>query len=310
VKRTLATIIALALCASAGTARAQMPPTTPAAAPAPQRVLPPNRPISLEVAASGPWRLEPERDLWRRPVQTLRFFGVKPADTVLEVWPGAGWYTAILGPYLKSGGGKLIAATFDPASSAPFVQQSIAAYRKAFVDQPDVFGTITLTGLGDSTGKLAPDESVDVVLTFRNVHNWMAGEWAEKAFADFYRVLKPGGILGIEEHRAEPGGEQDPLARDGYVQEQYVIRLALEAGFELVDTAEINANPRDTKDHPFGVWTLPPVRRTSPMGQAPNPAFDRTKFDRIGESDRMTLKFRKPPPPPAADPAPASRTSP
>jgi predicted methyltransferase len=274
------------------------------AGPAPQRIVPPNRPISLEVAAAGPWRVEPQRDLWRRPVQTLRFFGLRPADSVIEIWPGGGWYTAILGPFLKSGGGRLSAALLDPPPGESYARQINEAYRARFMAQPELYGAIASAAFGPASGRLAADDSVDAIYTFRNVHNWMAEEWVEKAFADIFRALKLGGVLGVEEHRADPGGEQDPFARTGYVQEQYVIRLALEAGFELLDTAQIDANPRDTKDHPFGVWTLPPVRLTAPMGQPPDPRFDRRRFDAIGESDRMTLKFRKPPA------APAVRTSP
>jgi predicted methyltransferase len=294
--------------ACAGPLGAQTPPST---APGPQRILPPNRPISLEVAAAGPWRVDPQRDLWRRPVQTLRFFGLRPTDSVIEIWPGGGWYSAILGPFLKSGGGRLTAALLDPPPGDSYAGRINEAYRNRFVAQPDLYGAISTVLFGPLTGPLAPAETVDAIYTFRNVHNWMAEEWVEKAFADFFQALKPGGVLGVEEHRAAPGGEQDPLARTGYVQEQYVIRLALEAGFELLDTAEINANPRDTKDHPFGVWTLPPVRLTAPMGRPANPAFDRRRFDAIGESDRMTLRFRKPPPVSGlAGAAPALRTSP
>ena len=131
-------------------------------------------------------------------------------------------------------------------------------------------------------------------MTFRNVHNWMAAGWADKAFRDFYRVLKPGGVLGVEEHRAPPYGEQDPQARNGYVQVAYLKRLAQDAGFEFIGETEVNANPADGKDHPFGVWTLPPVLRTSEPGKPTDPEFDSAPYRAIGESDRMTLKFRKP----------------
>lgn len=298
--RALLLSTAMACCVLVPAGRTQTAEPAPATAPAPRPEPVLRTPAvadqtgSLEWAIAGPWRIEPERDRWRKPAETLRFFGVEPNMTVVEVWPGQGWYTAILGPWLREGRGRLIAAGFDPSSRSEFVQRAIAGYRQQFVEEPETYGRISVVGFGPGTGPIAPDGTVDAVLTFRNVHNWMAQGWAEKAFADFYKALKPGGILGIEEHRAAPGGEQDPLARDGYVQETYVIKLALEAGFELVDKSEINANPADTRNHPFGVWTLPPVRRSSPMGQPPNPSFDRSRYEAIGESDRMTLRFRKP----------------
>jgi predicted methyltransferase len=141
---------------------------------------------------------------------------------------------------------------------------------------------------------VAPAGSADLVLFLRNLHNWMAAGLAEKAFRDALAALKPGGVLGIEEHRAKAGGLQDPMAASGYVQEAYVRQLARESGFQSAGASEINANPKDDRDHPFGVWTLPPERRSSPRGQPPNPAFDHSRYDAVGESDRMTLKFVKP----------------
>jgi predicted methyltransferase len=187
--------------ACAGPLGAQTPPST---APGPQRILPPNRPISLEVAAAGPWRVDPQRDLWRRPVQTLRFFGLRPTDSVIEIWPGGGWYSAILGPFLKSGGGRLTAALLDPPPGDSYAGRINEAYRNRFVAQPDLYGAISTVLFGPLTGPLAPAETVDAIYTFRNVHNWMAEEWVEKAFADFFQALKPGGVLGVEEHRAAP----------------------------------------------------------------------------------------------------------
>jgi predicted methyltransferase len=163
---------------------------------------------------------------------------------------------------------------------------------------------VEFTEFGPRSGPVAPAGTADLVLFLRNIHNWMAGGIVEKAFSDAYAALKPGGVLGVEEHRAFPGGVQDPMARNGYVQEAYVKQLAAEAGFQFDKSSEVNANIEDTKDHPFGVWTLPPVARTSPIGQPPDPAFDRTQFDLLGESDRMTLRFVKPKAPPVvAEPA-------
>ena len=250
---------------------------------------------ALRRAVKNDQRIDAQRDRWRNPEATLQFFGVRPSDTVVEIWPGQGWYTSILGPYLKQGDGKLIVGHFDAvASNSQVVRQMVDAYRARFASDPALYGNVSVVPFGPRSMPMAPANSVDKVLTFRNIHNWMAQGWTEKAFADFYTVLKPGGILGIEEHRGRTDEPQDPLARDGYVREDYVIQLAREAGFEFIGGAEINANPADTKDHPFGVWTLPPVSRTSPIGQIDDPGFDRRRYDEIGESDRMTLRFRKP----------------
>lgn len=291
------------LAAHAQVADPQAMPAAPEVTPA-SVFMPPVNPVpplddraraALRRAVNGDQRIESQRDRWRNPDATLQFFGVRPSDTVVEIWPGAGWYTSVIGPYLKQGDGKLIVGHFDAASSdSRFVRQVVEAYRARFAGNPAVYGSVTVVPFGPQSALLAPPNSVDKVLTFRNVHNWMAQGWVEKAFADFYTVLKPGGILGIEEHRGRTDEPQDPLARDGYVREDYVIQMAREAGFEYIGSAEINANPADTKDHPFGVWTLPPVSRTSPIGEPDDPGFDRARYDAIGESDRMTLRFRKP----------------
>ena len=281
----------------------QMPESQPTAAPTsvfmpPIPAVPPldeRAREALSRAVKGEQRIDAQRDRWRNPEATLQFFGVRPSDTVVEIWPGQGWYTSILGPYLKQGDGRLIVGHFDAASSnSQVVRQIVDAYRARFATDTAVYGNVNVVAFGPRSMPMAPPNSVDKVLTFRNIHNWMAQGWAEKAFADFYTVLKPGGILGIEEHRGRTDEPQDPLARDGYVREDYVIQMAREAGFEFIGGAEINANPADTKDHPFGVWTLPPVSRTSPIGQMDDPGFDRSRYDEIGESDRMTLRFRKP----------------
>jgi predicted methyltransferase len=247
---------------------------------------------SLEWAVAGPWRIEKEkaRDQFRHPVETLSFFGVKGSDTVVEIWPGGGWYTAILGPYLKAGGGKLYAAQLDPAAAANMVN----TYRAAFVDHPEIYGNIELTVASASSTGVAPDGSADVVLTFRNVHNWMAGGYADKIFADAFRALKPGGVLGIEEHRLPSARDQDLAARSGYVHEAYVVQLAENAGFVLEEASEVNANTKDTADHPLGVWMLPPNLRAPAAGTPEAASYDAEKYKAIGESDRMTLRFRKP----------------
>lgn len=249
---------------------------------------------TLEWAAAGPWRLDPERDRWRHPVETLRFWGLRPGMTVLEVFPGRGWYTAVIAPYLAKNGGKLYAASFDPAAATPAQAETLANYRERFVDKPETFGSITMTAFSPLSRDIAPPDSVDLIIVARNMHTLMGEGYAEKAFADFHRALKPGGVLGIEQHRASSTGVPDPQATNGYVQEVVVKMIAQEAGFEFVGSSEINANPRDDRDHPFGVWTLPPTLLTAPVGEDHNPRFDTGPYRAIGESDRMTLKFRKP----------------
>ncbi len=254
-------------------------------------------PKTIQAVVAGDWRSADDRarDAWRHPVESLTFWGLKPGQTVVEFWPGAGWYTEILAPYLADTKGKLYEAVLQASDPAdPAAAEIVEAYRKKLTDKKRVYGEVTFTAFGPTSGPVAPDGSADLVLFLRNLHNWMAGGIAEKAFKDALAALKPGGVLGIEEHRGEPGRIQDVLAADGYVQQDYVIQMAKEAGFILVEASEINANPKDTKDHPFGVWTLPPTRLSAPRGEPAEPGFDHAKYDAIGESDRMTLKFVKP----------------
>ena len=254
-------------------------------------------PMTVAQAVAGEWRpaVDKARDPWRHPVETLEFFRLAPGQTVVEFWPGAGWYTDILAPFLAATDGKLYAAhlqTNDPGE--PAAGEIVTAYRRKLRAKPKLYGDVEITAFGLTSPAVAPAGSADLALFLRNLHNWMAAGVAEKAFHDAFVALKPGGVLGVEEHRASPGGVQDVLAGDGYVQQAYAVRLAQEAGFILDKSSEINANPQDTKAHPFGVWTLPPVRRSSPRGQPDDPTFDHAKFDAIGESDRMTLRFVKP----------------
>ncbi|WP_300575805.1 methyltransferase [Phenylobacterium sp.] len=250
--------------------------------------------MTLEEAVAGGWR-DPQdvaRDAARHPVETLTFFGLKPGMTVVEMWPGAGWYTDILAPFLAASNGKLYAANLQP--NDPAAIEVVEAYRAKLRARPRLYGDVEITAFGATSGPMAPEGSADLVLTARNIHNWMAAGIVDKAFADAFAALKPGGVFGVVEHRAAAGGVQDPAAGDGYVEQAYVARLGQEAGFLLDQASEINANPRDTKDHPFGVWTLPPVRRTSARGEPADPTFDSGPYDAIGESDRMTLRFIKP----------------
>ena len=261
---------------------------------------------SLEWAVAGRWRIDAEkaRDQYRHPVETLKFFGVKGSDTVVEIWPGGGWYTAILGPYLKAGGGKLYAAQMDRAPRRP--TQSTPTRPPSSIG-PRSMARSRLRPPRTTSPGIAPDGSADVVLTFRNVHNWMAGGYAEKMFADAYRALKQGGVLGIEEHRLPSARDQDLAASTGYVLESYVVQLAQKAGFVLEESSEINANPKDTADHPLGVWMLPPNLRAPAAGTPAALTYDAETYKAIGESDRMTLRFRKPATAaPAAPPAAVS----
>jgi predicted methyltransferase len=217
---------------------------------------------ALKNAVDSPGRSSEERarDQYRHPIETLTFFGIKPDMTVVEIWPGGGWYTDILAPYLHDHG-KLYAAISQG--------ENAAEYKKKLADNPARFGKVTVTQLEPPDKmQIAPAGSADMVVTFRNVHNWMRGGNGEAVFKAMYAALKPGGILGVEEHRGDPGKPQDPKAASGYVREDYVITLAEEAGFILAGKSVVNANPRDTKDYAKGVWTLPPTLRLGDTDKA------------------------------------------
>lgn len=253
---------------------------------------------ALAAAIAGEWRT-PEaraRDAFRRPAEALTFWGLKPGMAILEVQPGAAsWWTEILAPYARATNGTFYAtgADLDDPKLPEGARKARAEFEERYNSKPEIYGKVHVVNWGPRSKPL-PENKFDFILTARSVHGWMNSGWAEKAFTDLAHALKPGGILALEQHRANPGANQDGKAPTGYVTEEYVIALAKKAGLELEDRSEINANPKDTKDHPFGVWTLPPTRQTAPIGQPPNPNFDRTKYDAIGESDRMTLRFRKP----------------
>ncbi len=225
------------------------------------------------------------RDVYRHPKETLIFFGIRPDMRVVEVWPGTGWYTEIIAPLVHARG-KYYAALEPVNPGSEFTTRAAQAFRAKLAARPDLYGGAELTTLGPGSGDIAAPGSIDMVLTFRNLHNWMAEGWAPEALAAMYRALKPGGILGVTDHRGNAGLPQNPRAPSGYVNEDYAIRLIESAGFRLVAKSEINANPRDTKDYPQGVWTLPPTFRLGPT--------DHDKYAAIGESDRFTLKFVKP----------------
>ncbi|MES2025858.1 MAG: methyltransferase [Pseudomonadota bacterium] len=228
------------------------------------------------------------RDQYRHPAETLSFFGISETQTVVEILPGGGWYTEILAPLLKQKG-KLYEASFSETSvsSTPYQVRATASLKKKLQANPDLYGAVTITALQiPEATDIAPAGSVDLILTFRNVHNWLKDGTADAIFASFFKALKPGGTLGLVEHRANPGTTVEQTIKSGYVTEAEVIRLAEKAGFRLAAKSEINANPKDSKDYPNGVWTLPP-------SLSGNPA-ERQRYMAIGESDRMTLKFYKP----------------
>ena len=252
---------------------------------------------SLEWAVAGPWRASDRvRDKFRHPVQTLKFFGLSDNMAVVELWPGAGYYTEIIAPFLARNSGRYTAAQFAiDERGDPSMAQTVARYREHFGKDRTLYGDVRFTEFppgGDRPS--APANSADLVLMMNNFHTWMGAGLAEMAMREAFAALKEGGILGVEQHREPIGQVQDPAATDGYVQEAYIKQMAAEAGFAFVASSEINANPKDTRDHPFGVWTLPPTRLSAPRGEPQNPNFNHAKYDLIGESDRMTLKFRKP----------------
>jgi predicted methyltransferase len=255
----------------------------------------------LQQVVAGDWRTPTQRarDQYRHPVECLTFWGLRPGMTILEVQPGAGaWWTEILAPYTQRTGGRLYVTGADLGNPqlSEASRKARSEFEAHFAAKADLYGSITVLNWGAKSAPL-PKNAFDLIVTARNVHNWIGTPgMIDKVFREFFDALKPGGILGLEEHRANPG-PQDPKAESGYVTEAYVIEQAEKAGFKLAAKSEINANPKDTKDHPFGVWTLPPTLRSSgseASAAPPDPNFDHSKYIAIGESDRMVLRFVKP----------------
>jgi len=243
----------------------------------------------------GAWRpaTEVARDKYRHPLESLTFWGLKPHSTVADLEPGGGYWTQILAPYERLTGGVYIAGVAD--LNNPNLSEGGKRGREAFAAKfanEAVYGKVELASFGPKSAPFAPPGTVDLVLTSRELHNWAPAGLIDKIMGDAYAALKPGGVLGVEDHRADPRPETEKL-RDGYIATATVIAAAKRAGFVPDGASEVNANPKDTKDHPFGVWTLPPSRQSSATGK-PDPAFDHSKYDAIGESDRMTLRFKKP----------------
>ncbi|MBK6596759.1 MAG: class I SAM-dependent methyltransferase [Proteobacteria bacterium] len=271
------TIVTLLLSACAATTDASR--TAPAAS---------NVAKQLDQVLAGAHRSTESRarDKYRHPKETLLFFGLEPTMRVAEIWPGAnGWYAEVVAP-LVAGKGQYYAVQWEANPQAEFIAKGIAAFNAKVAASPAAYGNMVSTELGPNRLTIAPAGSLDMVLTFRNIHNWMSRDFQAVAPKAMFDALKPGGILGVVEHRGNAAIEQDPKAKNGYVNEDYAIKLFTDAGFELLAKSEINANPQDTKDYEQGVWTLPPTYR---LGET-----DRDKYAAIGESDRFTLKFRKP----------------
>jgi predicted methyltransferase len=220
------------------------------------------------------------RDSSRNPIETLSFFGIESDMVVIELSPGGGWYTEILANYIHYPG-TLIAAHWSKDSEIAYYRRGRANFEKKMSNNP-MYGRVEIV---DLYSELAEENSVDAVLTFRNLHNWL-GPNLDNIFSNTFKSLKPGGVFGIVEHRAKPGTSMEMMKKSGYVTEAHAIKIAKKHGFELAAKSEINANPKDTADHPKGVWTLPPNYRLKNK--------DREKYSDIGESDRMTLLFKKP----------------
>jgi predicted methyltransferase len=246
--------------------------------------------LTLDSAVNNPARSTKfiARDKVRHPIEELAFFGVKPQSTLVEIWPGGGYWTEILAPFLHDHGAYYVALQGKGGSDAADAEADKlnALFRSNVEADKATYGKVVETALGVGQDEIAPAGSADVVLTFRNLHNWMKDRFAPEAFAAFYRALKPGGVLGVEDHRGQRDIPQDPKAADGYVRQDYAIALAEKAGFKFEGSSEIDSNPKDTANWPKGVWTLPPTFRLGDQ--------DRAKYEAIGEADNFVLKFRKP----------------
>lgn len=287
----------LALAAFAATAAALVAMLATAPAARAQAPVAGATDAALAAAVAGSWRSADDkaRDAARRPVDVLTFWGLKPGAAILEVQPGGGWWTQILAPYAARTGGSYSATSADLANPqlTPAQRQAREAFAARYADEK-TYGKVQLVNWGPVAAPLA-ENAYDFILVSRSLHGWMRQEgMLDRYLGQLARGLKPGGSLAIEQHRGNPG-PQDPKAESGYMTEAFVIEAAAKHGLKLVAKSELNANPKDTKDHPFGVWTLPPTRATVPYGSGKpaDPTFDRSKYDAIGESDRMTLRFTK-----------------
>lgn len=237
------------------------------------------------LAGSQRTAVDRARDRYRHPKETLLFFGLRPQSRVLQVWPESGWYTKIVAPLVHTRG-QYHAAVIAGDPGSRFLTARLASYRQLLASRPDIYGAVKVATFPLDGGDVVPPGSVDMVLSFRDLHEWMALGHAQQALATIYHSLDPGGVFGVVDNRGDPAIPQDPQAKTGYVRQDYAVRLIEAAGFRLVATSEVNANPKDTRNYPCGVWALPPDYRLG--------SIDRAKYEGIGESDRFTLKFVKP----------------
>ncbi|HSX62658.1 MAG TPA: methyltransferase [Tahibacter sp.] len=268
-------------------------PATPATVPAP----PPATAATdwdqlLNQTLAGSWRSDDNkaRDAFRHPRETLAFFGLKQDSVVVELTPGGGWYTEILAPLVKEKG-KLVVAIVDASTAEKegtrnYLGKSNTKFKEKLAADTERYSGVEVREFPMSAPNFGPPATADLVVTFRNVHNFMMWKNDQAVFKAAFDVLKPGGVLGVTDHRAAAGADLEKIKESGYIPEDYVIKLATDAGFQLAEKSEINANPKDTKDYEKGVWTLPP---SFALGDT-----DKAKYAAIGESDRMTLKFVKP----------------
>ena len=226
------------------------------------------------------------RDKYRHPLETLKFFGIKDTMTVVEISPGGGWYSEILAPYLKANG-LYIAAGYDPLSEREYYKRNAKKLQDKLDADPNIYGKTQLTIMQPPEQlNFAKADSADMILSFRNTHNWHTSGASEAVYASIFKALKAGGVFGLVQHRAGHIHPKDTSGKLGYLKQSEIIKLAEKVGFQLIDKSNINANPKDTRDHKSGVWTLPPSYDLENV--------DRDKYTEIGESDRMTLKFVKP----------------
>ncbi|MDG0980654.1 MAG: methyltransferase [Halieaceae bacterium] len=251
--------------------------------------------LGAPVQASSPWQVALQgehrseaakaRDVYRHPRETLEFFGVTPSSTVLEMYPGGGWYTDVLAPVLAESG--TLYAAHMGVNESNYARRALGGFLSKLGANGDLYKAVTVTAFNPPADvEVAPPESVDVALAIRNIHSWIRLATLETALTSIYDALKPGGIFGVVQHRGKLGMSEQEIKDTGYVDPEYLIGLAELIGFELEAQSEVNANPGDTKDYETGVWTLPPSYRLGDQ--------DRSKYEAIGESDRMTLKFVKP----------------
>ena len=244
---------------------------------------------ALDVILAGNQRTAADRsrDPYQHPKGTLLFLGIRPDMRVLQVWPEPGWYTEILAPLLQARG-RYIGGVIAPDPGSRFLTARVANYRRLLASRPDLYGGVKVVTFPLNGSDVLAPGSVDMVLSVRGLHEWMALGDAPQALATIFRALPPGGVFAVVDNRGNPALPQDPRAKAGYVRQDYAIRMIAAAGFRLVATSEVNANPKDTKNYPAGVWALPPDYRLGNL--------DRARYAAIGESDRFTLKFVKPEP--------------